>query len=155
MLTVGLSEENVRWVPHELNDRQQENRKTTCEMLLARHQRKPFLHRIVTCDEKWIYFENPKRKRSYVNPGQPVQSTSRPNRFGRKTMLCVFWDQRGVIWFDLLKPGETVTGVRCQQQLADLNRALRQKRPEYQARQHKVIFLDDNAPSHRTKATRE
>ena len=65
------------------------------------------------------------------------------------------WDQKGVIWFDLLKPGETVTGQRYQQQLADLNRALRQKRPEYQTRQHKVIFLDDNAPAHRTKKTRE
>ena len=53
-----------KWVPHELNERQQENRKTTCEMLLARYKRKSFLHRIVTGDEKWIYFENLKRKRS-------------------------------------------------------------------------------------------
>ncbi|EFN88466.1 hypothetical protein EAI_17570, partial [Harpegnathos saltator] len=52
------------WVPHELNEIQQENRKTTCEMLLARYKRKSFLHRIMTGDEKWIYFENPKRKRS-------------------------------------------------------------------------------------------
>ena len=27
-----------KWVPHELNERQQENRKTTCEMLLARYK---------------------------------------------------------------------------------------------------------------------
>ena len=39
-------------VPHELNERQQENRETTCEMLLARYKRKSFLHRIVTGDEK-------------------------------------------------------------------------------------------------------
>ena len=51
-----------KWVPHELNERQQENRKITYEMLLARYKRKLFLHRIVT-GEKWIYFENPKRKR--------------------------------------------------------------------------------------------
>jgi len=59
-----------KWVPHELNERQQENRKTTCEMLLARCKRKSFLHRIMTGDEKWIYFENPKRKRSWVTPGK-------------------------------------------------------------------------------------
>jgi len=53
-----------KMVPHELNERQQENRKITCEMLLARYKRKSFLHRIVTGDEKWIYFENSKRKRS-------------------------------------------------------------------------------------------
>lgn len=144
-----------RWVPHELTERQQENRKNTCEILLSRYKRKSFLHRIVTGDEKWIYFENPKRKRSYVDPGQPAQSTARANRFGKKALLCIFWDQSGIVWYELLKQGETVSGPIYQRQLADLNRALREKRPEYQARQHKVIFLDDNAPAHRTKATRD
>jgi len=78
-----------KWIPHELNERQQENRKTTCEMLLARYKRKSFLHRIVTSDEKWIYFKNPKRKRSWITPGEPSTSTASPNRYGRKTMLCV------------------------------------------------------------------
>jgi len=50
-------------------------------------------------DEKWIYFENPKRKRSWVIPGEPSTSTARPNRYGRKTMLCVWWDQKGVIYY--------------------------------------------------------
>jgi len=36
-----------KWVPHELNERQQENRKTTCEMLFVRYKKKSFLHRIV------------------------------------------------------------------------------------------------------------
>jgi len=67
---------------------QQENRKTTCEMLLAKYKGKSFLHRIVTGDEKWIYFENLKRARSRVTPGEP--STARLNRYGRKTMLCVW-----------------------------------------------------------------
>jgi len=53
-----------KMVPHELNEKQQENRKITCEMLLTRYKRKSFLHRIVTGDEKWIYFENSKHKRS-------------------------------------------------------------------------------------------
>ena len=152
---MGKIQKLGRWVPHELTERQKENRKTICGMLLARYKRKSYLHRIVTGDEKWIFFENPKRKKSWVDPGQASTSTARPNRFGKKAMLCVFWDQRGVIWYDLLKAGQTVTGERYQQQLAELNRVLLQKRPEYQQRQHKVILLDDNAPSHRTRATRE
>lgn len=144
-----------RWVPHELTERQQENRKTTCEMLLARYKKKSFLHRIVTGDEKWIYFENPKRNRSYVKRGQPAKSTARPNRFGQKAMLCVFWDQRGVVWWDLLKPGETVTGNRYQQQLTELDQKLKQNRPESNRRQHRPILLDDNATPHRTKAVKE
>ncbi|GFV12463.1 mariner Mos1 transposase [Trichonephila clavipes] len=88
-----------RWVPHELTDRQEENHKIVCEMLLVRYKRNSYLPRIVTGDEKWIYFENPKRNRSYVDPGQPSKSTARPNRFGRKTMLCIFWDQEGPIYY--------------------------------------------------------
>ncbi|GFW55650.1 mariner Mos1 transposase [Trichonephila clavipes] len=74
-----------RWVPHELMDLQQENRKIVSEMLLSRCKRKSYLHRIVTGDEEWIYFKNPKRNRSFVDPGQPSKLTARPNRFSRKT----------------------------------------------------------------------
>ena len=80
----------------------------THEILLEQYRRKSFLHRIVTGNEKWIFFENPKRKKSWVDPGAPSISTARPNRFDRKTMLCVWWDQKGVAYYELLKPGETV-----------------------------------------------
>ena len=40
------------WVPHELNERQLENRKEISEMLHQRHERKLFLHRILTGDER-------------------------------------------------------------------------------------------------------
>ena len=72
-----------------LNDRQMERCQNTCQILLARQKRKSFLHRIVTGDEKWIYFQNPKRKKSWIDSAQPSTSSSRPNRFGRKTILCV------------------------------------------------------------------
>ena len=53
--------------------------------------------RIVTGDEKWIYFENSERKKLWVDLAAPSTSTARPNRFGWETMLCVWWDQRGVV----------------------------------------------------------
>ena len=54
------------------------------------------------------YFENHKRKRSWVILGEPSTSIASPNRYGRKTMLCVWWDQKGVIYYELLKPDEIV-----------------------------------------------
>ena len=62
--------------------------------------------------------------------------------------------EKGVVYYELLKPGETVNTKRYQQQLIDLNRSLLKKRLEYQKRQHKVIFLHDNAPSHTAKPVR-
>lgn len=53
-----------KWAPCNLNERQMENRKLTCEVLLQRHERRSFLHWTVTGDEKSIYFENPKRRKS-------------------------------------------------------------------------------------------
>lgn len=152
---MGKIQKCGKWVPHELNERQMENRKNTCEILLQRHERKSVLHRIVTGDEKWIYCKNPKRKKSWVNPGQPSTSTAKPDRFGKKTMLCVWWDQKGVVYHELLKPGETVNTDRYQQQMINLNHALIEKRPEWARRHGKVILLHDNAPAHKAKRVQD
>ena len=90
-----------------------------------------FLHRIVTGDEKWIYFDSPERKRSWVDLDASSTSNARPNRFGRKTLLCVWLDQRSVANYELLKPGEIINTKRYQQQLTDLNHSPFEKRPEY------------------------
>ena len=84
---MGKIQKAGKWVPHQLNDRKMEKRKTVCEVLLSRYERKIFLYRIVTGDGKWIYFECPKRRKSWVDPGQPLTLTARPNRFGKKIMM--------------------------------------------------------------------
>ena len=152
---MGKIHKSGKWVPHELTERQMENRKTICETHLSRYERKSFLHGIVTGDEKWIYFENPKRKKSWVSLGQPSTSTAKPDRFGKKRMLCVWWDQKGVVYHELLKPGETVNTDRYRQQIINLNDALMEKRPEWARRHGKVILLHDNAPSHTEKPVQE
>ena len=45
---------------------------------------------------------------------------------GKPPKKCVWWDQKGVIYYDLRKPGETVNTNRYQQQMIDLNRALQE-----------------------------
>jgi len=59
-------------------------------------------------------------------------------------MLCVWWDQEGVIYYELLKPGEIINAYRYQ--LIKLHRAMREKRPHYRKGHDKLIFL--HAPSH-------
>ena len=53
-----------------------------------------------------------------------------------------------VIYYELLKPDETVNAHRYHQQLIKLHRALRERRPHYRKRHDKLIFLHDN---HRTR----
>ena len=90
------------------------------EMLLERHKKKSFLHRIVTGDEKWIHYDNLKCQKSYEKPGQPAKSTAKPNIHGAKVMLCIWWDQKGMLYYELLKPGETINGERYRIQLIRL-----------------------------------
>ena len=132
---MGMIQKQGNWVPYELKPRDVERRFFTCEQLLERQKRKGFLDRIVTGDEKWIHYDNPKRRKSWVKPGQPSTSTAKSNIHGSKLMLCIWWDQRGVIYYELLKPNETITGERYRTQLIRLNRTLKEKRPEYGDRQ--------------------
>ncbi|UYV74724.1 SETMAR [Cordylochernes scorpioides] len=127
--SLGTTQKLSRWVPHE-------------------HEKKSFLHRIVTSDEKWIHFSNPTRQKSWGLPGQFPKQTPRPNRFGKKAMLCIWWDQTGVVYFELLKPGETVNTSRYEQQMHSLREALNEKRPEWREKHNNLILQHDNAPAH-------
>ena len=87
----GYIQKQENWLPHELKPRDVERRFCMSEMLLERYKKKSFLHRIVTGDEEWIHYDNPKRKESYVKPGQPAKSTAK-RIHGAKVMLCIWWD---------------------------------------------------------------
>ena len=58
----GYIQKQGNWVPHELKPRDVERRFCMSKMLLQRHKKKSFLHRIVTGDKKWTHYDNSKRK---------------------------------------------------------------------------------------------
>ena len=62
----GYIQKQGNWVPHELKLRDVGRQFCMSEMLLERHKKKSFLLRIVTGDGKWIHYDNPKCKKSYV-----------------------------------------------------------------------------------------
>jgi len=55
----------------------------------------------------------------------------------------------------MLKSDQTITGSFYREQIICLTRALHEKQPEYEMRQHKVILLHDNARPHVTKLVKE
>ena len=66
---------------------------------------------LVTSDEKLIYYENPKRQKHWIDRGQSTTSTQKRNVFGKKILIYIWWDEWEVVYYELLKPGETtVTG---------------------------------------------
>ena len=112
------------------------------------HKRKGFLHRIVSGDERWIQYDNLKRKKSWETPDHASTSTGKPNIHGKKLLLCIWWDQLGVGYYELLKPNETITGAVYRTQLMGLSQVLKKKHAYYYSRHGKVILLHDNASPH-------
>ena len=101
------------WVPYELKlrDRGVERRFVTCELLLQRQKMNGFLYRIVTGDEKWIHYYNPKSRKLWGKPGYASTSFVKPNNHGSKLILCISWDQQSVIYYELLKTNELSRGI--------------------------------------------
>jgi len=152
---LGMIQKQGCWVPYELKPRDVERRFCICEQLLERQNRKGFLHRIVTGDEKWVFYDNPKRRKSWGYSGHASTLTAKPNIHGSKVMLCIWWDQLGVIYYELLKPSQTITGDLYRTQLMRLSRALKEKRPQYFERHDKVILQHDNARPHVAKVVKK
>ena len=104
----------------------------------------------MTGDEKWVTYVNFRRKRQWVGPGQTPIPDVKPDTHQKKIMLCVFWDIEGVVHWELLDAGTTLTAAIYSQQLEKVAVALRQKRPL----KSKVILQMDNARPHVAKLTR-
>ena len=97
-------------------------------------------------DEKWITYNNIVRKRAYCEPGKPSPSTSKPNLTLNKRMLCIWWDIRGPIHYELLKPNEKLNSEKYCQQLDNLKTAVQKKRPAMFNRKDIILHHDNAKP---------
>lgn len=142
------------WVPHKLTEANLTARISICDLLLKRQEKHPFLRNLVTGDEKWISYDNVVRKRSWGHSSEPPKTTSKAGLHPKKIMISVWWDYKGVIFYELLPSGTTVdSNVYCSQ-LTKLNKAIYEKRPGL-ANRKGVVFQHDNARPHTSMTTRK
>ncbi|KAH8394484.1 hypothetical protein KR222_011840 [Zaprionus bogoriensis] len=127
------------WVPHDLRQENLLDRINACDMLLKRNELDPFLKRMVTGGEKWITYDNTKRKRSSSKPGESSETVAKPGLTARKVLLCVWWDWKGIIHYELLPYGQTLNSTIYCEQLDRLKLAIDLERPEL-ANRKSLVF---------------
>ena len=112
MKRLGLISKLDIWVPHVLTERNLLRRINDCDTLIRRQRNDPFLKRIVTGDEKWVVYNNVKRKRSWSKKDTPAQTTSKLDIHQKKVMLFVWWDFNRIVYFELLPDNTTINDTR-------------------------------------------
>ncbi|CAK9817752.1 Mariner Mos1 transposase [Anthophora plagiata] len=122
------------------------NRVSTCDLLLQRHEKDPFLKRLVTGDETWILYQNVHRKRTWSKDNRP-STVAKPGLHPKKVLLSIWWDWKGVIYYELLPQGETIDSAKYCNQLDQLKATIAEKPPEL-SNQRGVGFHYDNARQH-------
>jgi histone-lysine N-methyltransferase SETMAR len=90
-------------VSHKLSEINILQHLNTSVFLAAKQQKKNFLWKIVTEDEKWIYYENPSHEKQWLNRGQPAIPSPKPDIHRKKVMLCVWWDMKGILYYELIE----------------------------------------------------
>ncbi|KAF2353642.1 Transposase type 1 [Trinorchestia longiramus] len=149
---IGKVKKLDKWVPHELKENQKLRRFEVCSMLSLRNTNDPFLDRIVTCDEKWVLYDNCKRSGQWLDRDESPKHFPKPMLHQEKIMVTVWWSTIGVIHYSFLGVNETINAERYCNDLAVMHARLSEKRPALVNRRGSIL-LHDNARPHVARIT--
>lgn len=141
----------AQWVPKILRKAEMNSRVELAKQFLSKFKTSwdQIRRRLVTCDETWIYHDEPHtrqsgmewRKRGEKGPKKPKVRENRG-----KLMATFFWDCRGVIMIDYLPRGQTMNGDYYADLMRQLREQIKKKRRGMLAKG--VLLLQDNARVH-------
>lgn len=149
---LGKTKKLEMWVPHELTEAQQLTRLETCSSLLLRNRNEPFLDRLVTCDEKWVLYDNRRRSGQWLDKNEKPQHMAKPNLHPKKVMITVWWSMAGLIHYSFLPAGQTITANSYCEELERFHEKLGKKQPALVNRKGPIL-LHDNARPHISRLT--
>ena len=92
-----------------------------CHFLFYATTTKPFLNRIVTCDEKWILHDNQQWPAQCLDWEGVPKHFSKSNLHSKKVMITVWWSAASLIHDSFLKTGKTITSEKCTQQMDEMH----------------------------------
>ncbi|GBM23466.1 hypothetical protein AVEN_181581-1 [Araneus ventricosus] len=100
-----------------------------------------FLCRYITVDETWIHYYTPETKeqsKQWVFKGDPSPKKAKTLKSTNKVMATVFWDARGIIYFDYLAKGQTINGEYYASLLHRLSEQIKKKHPHLEKKKNSL-----------------
>ena len=104
--------------------------------------------------EKWILYDSVERKRSWGKRNEPPPTTPKAGLHPKKVMLCIWWDWKGVLYYEILPENQTINSNKYCSQFDQLKAALEKNHPELVNRKG-IIFHEDNTRPHASLMTRQ
>ncbi|GFU45985.1 mariner Mos1 transposase [Trichonephila clavipes] len=84
------------------------------------------------------------RGKSYCKAGTSSAKVPKPSIHQRRVLLCLWWDRKGPVYYELLKQQKTINSDLYCNQMDKLNAAIKEKRPALASRKG-IVFHRDNA----------
>ena len=120
--------------------------------LILCNNNEPFLSQntdqIVTCYEKWIVYDN-QWLAQWLYWDVPKHSSKR-NLHQKKVMVSVWWSVAGLIRYNFVNPGDTITFEKYAQQIDEMCWKLQHLQPALVNRKGPIL-LHNNAQPHVTQ----
>ncbi|XP_033318240.1 histone-lysine N-methyltransferase SETMAR-like [Bombus bifarius] len=132
------------WVPHQLTESNLLNRISTCDLLIQRNKREPFFKKLITEDESWILYDT--LRASDLGRVKCPATVARPGLHPKKVLLSIWWNLKGILYYELFPEGQTINSEKYCTQLEKLKEAIITKRPEVVNRRGVVIHRDNVRP---------
>ena len=111
--------------------------------LLLRQGNEPFLDRVITCDEKWILYNNTCR----LDADELAKPFPKQELHPKKAIGTVWWTKERVIHYSFLKQPETIKAASYSRELAVCHSQLKARFPALVNRKGPIL-LHDNAKPH-------
>jgi len=110
-------------------------------MLLNRNESNLFLSRIITCDKKWILYDNRKRPAEWIDRDSSPRYFPKQSLHPKKVMITVWWPQVWLIHYEFLPVGETITANKYYTQIEEMNKKLAVMCPAMVNRKTPICYI--------------
>ena len=89
--------------------------------LMLWNNNKPFLDRIVTCNEKWIAYNNQRQPPHWLDREEVLKHFPKPTLHQKKVMVTVWWSAGHLSHYTFLNFSKTITSEEYAQQTNEMH----------------------------------